>query len=127
MTNPDVTQALRRAEGAVMCIDTAHTDIVRLRAYAAALLTEAGTALAYGYPDLALACVRRAERIVQGLGPARLCRPERDLPKAVRALRDVRLLVRTAYPDVPAASEVNLDSVLERLVAEVPREDRRHV
>ena len=125
MTNPDVTQALRRAESAVMCIDTTHTGVVRLRSYAAALLTEAGTTLTYRYPDLALAYVRRAERFMQGLDTARLCKPKRDLPKAMRALRDVRLLIQTAYPDVPAAGEVNLDSVLERLVAEALLETGR--
>jgi hypothetical protein len=123
--NPDVTQALRRAEGAVMCIDTVQADMVRLRAYAVALLTEAGSALACRYPDLALTYVWKADRLVQGLDTARLCKAGRDLPKALKALRDVRLLIRTAYPDVPVAGAVTLDSVLERLVAEVPREDRR--
>ena len=62
--NPEILHALKMAERAVLCLNTIETDMVRLRAYAAALLEEAATAVVYRYPELALAYILQAERLI---------------------------------------------------------------
>lgn len=119
--NADVRRTLETAQRAVLCLNTADTNMVRLRTYVFALLEEADTAIRYRYPDLTLAYLRRSERLVESLDRTRLCAPD-HLHLAVRALRDARQMVQAAVPDLPAVAEVNLDSVVERLVAEAYRE-----
>ncbi len=114
--NPDIQRALERAEGAVLCLDTVDIATLRQRRDAFALLTEARSALTYGFPDLALACVLAAQRRIETLDVGHLYRPETCLPAALRA---AILHLRTAFPDVAETDEgVHPESVLARLVAQ---------
>ena len=118
----DVLKALKMAERAVLCLNTVETDMVRLRAYVAALLEEAATAVLYRYPELALAYILQAERLIEGLDTTRLATSNRQILLVRRALRDAGLTLKTVWPDLPAIAGVTLDSVLERLIADARNE-----
>jgi len=115
---PDLTGAIRAAEGALMCADTVQVRAVRLRNAGNGMLVEARTALGLGYPDLALAYVRKAEALFQALDRSAFCAPDTQFPPTIRALRDARRLLMEAHPGLPAVPHVTGDAVLERLLSE---------